>query len=677
MWKDIAQVDKYQYVRTSPYLIRFMGVLGACASLLMGYGFWSYLNLNIFYLIIFGPIVFFLITNKFLRFLIQLFYPRFDIKKHEEFINDYWDKNPEPSIDIFLPYAGEEIEVHEAVVKAAVNLNYKNYRVYMLDDSGRDDHKKLAKKYGCIHLSRPNKGEYKKSGNLEYGYAHSEGEYIFILDADFIPAPNALKDMIPYMAQDKQIGILQTPQYFEQTDDVHNRSRIEFGGGNIVEDFYRIILPCRDEFRAGMCVGTSALYRRTAIEKLHGTPKVHASEDLATGLLITQHGFYVKYLPLIESIGTSPDSFQSYFKQHLRWCSGNLVFAKYWPTARMSLMARLIYLVNPMYYLSEALSVIFCFQFLILLYFHNDSLSIFHTLYFLPYIIVSKIMIPVSKINKGKIGTKLAALNNSYTYFYTFITMVTKSVPAWHPTGLKISGVSSDFLENVNIGIGISSIYIALFIYVIVSKPDIFGNYNAYAVLAWSFYSVFWHVAYLTMVARSIHQSRVEEVPSKTRRLFMTGETHFLATLCLLLFLSATFNATVTLQKPNTPTAIAIAKFSGQNPEPEISTIAQAQVAAETPQLATPEVLSATAQYVPAEPQDITFIIKTGDTYSKLAEKAVLQYDSSLTKAQSTYASYKIINSLEERQKLTPGKEITFTTEQLSTSIAAAKEFKK
>ncbi len=53
MWKNIAQVDKYQYVRTSPYLIRFMGVLGAAASLLMGYGFWNYLNLNIFYLLIF------------------------------------------------------------------------------------------------------------------------------------------------------------------------------------------------------------------------------------------------------------------------------------------------------------------------------------------------------------------------------------------------------------------------------------------------------------------------------------------------------------------------------------------------------------------------------------------------------------------------------------------------
>ncbi len=59
----------------------------------------------------------------------------------------------------------------------------------MLDDSGKEEHKKLAEKYGCVHLSRPNKGEYKKSGNLEYGYAHSDGDYIFILDADFRIGP--------------------------------------------------------------------------------------------------------------------------------------------------------------------------------------------------------------------------------------------------------------------------------------------------------------------------------------------------------------------------------------------------------------------------------------------------------------------------------------------------------
>ena len=130
--------------------------------------------------------------------------------------------------------------------------NYRNYKVYMLDDVGSSEHQALAEKYHCVYLSRPNKGEYKKAGNLEYGYQHSDGKFVFILDADFIPIADALRDIVPYIATNKDIGILQTPQYFEQTRDLHKASKIEFGGGNIVEDFYRIIMPCRDEFKAAI-----------------------------------------------------------------------------------------------------------------------------------------------------------------------------------------------------------------------------------------------------------------------------------------------------------------------------------------------------------------------------------------------------------------------------------------
>ncbi len=48
----------------------------------------------------------------------------------------------------------------------------------------------LAKEYGFKYLSRPNKGEMKKAGNLKYGFERSEGEYIVVFDADFAPLQN-------------------------------------------------------------------------------------------------------------------------------------------------------------------------------------------------------------------------------------------------------------------------------------------------------------------------------------------------------------------------------------------------------------------------------------------------------------------------------------------------------
>ncbi|HSA83621.1 MAG TPA: hypothetical protein VLF20_01925, partial [Patescibacteria group bacterium] len=166
MWKSSLTIDKYRYAKTNPYLVKLIALFGVLSSLLMGYGFWNYLQLSPWYLFFFGPIAAIFVINKTFRYFIQLFYPKFDIKKHEQFVRQFWEKNSEPSVDIFLPWAGEDLAIHEEVVKAVAQLRYANYQVYMLDDVGSKEHEALAQKYGFHYLSRPNKGVHKKSGNL-------------------------------------------------------------------------------------------------------------------------------------------------------------------------------------------------------------------------------------------------------------------------------------------------------------------------------------------------------------------------------------------------------------------------------------------------------------------------------------------------------------------------------
>ncbi len=573
MWNHDARVDKYLYVRSNAFVIRLLGFLGTGATLLMAIGYSKFIGISPLYLLIFGPVVAIFIFNKLSRYVIQLFYPKFDIAKHNEFIHEYWKTHEKPLVDIFLPWAGEDLEMHEEVLRAVKNIDYENFKVYMLDDKGSDEHKALAEKYGFVHLSRPNKGEHKKSGNLEYGYNHSNGKFVFILDADFIPLKSSLTDLIPYIASDPKIGILQTPQYLDQHNEVHKRSKIEFGGGNIVEDFYKISQPCRDVFGAAMCVGTSAVYRREAIDLLHGTPKVHASEDLATGLLITEHGYYVKYLPLIESIGKSPETYQGYFKQHHRWCSGNLVFAHYWPRANMNVVARLIYMGNPAYYLSEALGVFFSFHFLALLYFHPDTLSLANTAYFIPYVIFSRIILPLSKSEKSKMGTKLAALSNSYTYIYTYLYMLVKGVPTWHPTGVKTSKLHKDFVGSIDIGIIISSVFLITFLFVILSRPSVLGNYNNYIVLGWSFYSAVWHSIFLYEASKFILSNKLNEVDNTFHRVLLYAKAHVVPLLTILLTITLVGYTVVALENPHAVTVEAIHTVLGIRDEAPVVSV--------------------------------------------------------------------------------------------------------
>lgn len=676
MWRSPLYLNKYEYAKTNPFLIRFIAFLGVLSVILVAIGFLNYLKLNLLYALVFGPIIFIFVLNKFLRFFIQLFYQKFDPKLHESFVKKYWNEHDEPAVDVFLPWAGEDLEMHEQVVRGVSWINYKNKNVYMLDDIGSEEHRLLAEKYGFIYLSRPNKGQHKKSGNLEYGYNHSSGDYVFILDADFIPTSDSLRDLIPYIATDPKIGILQTPQYFEQTNEVHERSKIEFGGGNIVEDFYKIIMPCRDEFGAAMCVGTSAIYRRDAIKMLNGTPKVHASEDLATGLLITQYGYYVKYLPLIVSMGKSPDTFQGYFKQHLRWCSGNLVFAKYWPTARLNLMARLIYMINPMYYISEAAAVVLAFQFLILIYFHSDSLSIMHSLYFLPYIFLSRLVLPQIKSRKNKIGTKLAALNNSYTYFYTYIRMATKGVPAWHPSGVKLDGIQGDFLSAYNIGAFISSTFIVLFIIVLSIRHEIFGNYNAYIVLGWVFYSLFWHVMYLTSVSEYIHPYRMAYAKSFASRSFVYAKKHTALFLFGILIGTSIFNLALNFTNPSTPVYVALGQLNEAASPKEDKAILTPLASSNFVSLKKNEPDIKIASNSPILKTEYAFEVKPGKNLTKIAEDAIAslsgEFDIPLTEKQIDYAAATVVDEVGSVEKLEPGDIVSIDSNTIIDSVEKA-----
>lgn len=509
----MRRLDKYLYVDGDTNKIRLLGLAGVLSVLLLSYGYFLFLTLSPIYLLIFGPIAAFFIYSKLIRYFIQVFYPSFDSRKHEKFISSYWEDTPEPSVDIFLPYAGEETSVYEKVVRAAKKIDDKNKKIYLLDDFGNNTIRDLAGKYEVNYLSRPDKGFYKKAGNLKFGYENSKGKYIFVLDADFVPTKDSLREIIPYIAIDPSIGILQTPQYFDQDDKVHARSKIEFGGGNIVEEFYRIDLPSRNKFNASMCVGTSAIYRREAIEKTGGPPLVSSTEDVRQGLKITRGGFRVSYLPLIVSKGTSPETLQGYFRQHNRWCSGSLTILTdgYLRDAKIGIVAKALFLSNSFYYLSEAFSVIFPFHLLCLLAFQPESLNIFNMIWFLPYLVINRIVSPTVRKHRMRRGTRIAALSNVFTYLYTILTLILGKTLTWEPAGLKVKKGLSAYVTAINLGVLVSSLFILTFIAILFNNPSLMLNLNAYPTLILAFYITYWYVVFLKMASDFIYRHLAEE----------------------------------------------------------------------------------------------------------------------------------------------------------------------
>jgi cellulose synthase (UDP-forming) len=125
--------------------------------------------------------------------------------------------------------------------------------------------------------------------------------------------------------------------------------------------FYRSIQVARDRFGAAICVGTSAVYRRAALEPQGGPTLIPYAEDVHTGLDVRRAGWSMVYLPIVLSTGICPDEIDAFVRQQYRWCTGNagVVFSRRLWTVPMPIPARLTYVSGFFYYAYTSLLTFF------------------------------------------------------------------------------------------------------------------------------------------------------------------------------------------------------------------------------------------------------------------------------------------------------------------------------
>ena len=283
----------------------------------------------------------------------------FDLAAHQERIRA-WRPPSYPSVDILLPICGEPIEVLGNTWKAVSELiaGYGGAaRAHVLDDGPSDQARSVSESFGFRYIRRPDLRACKKSGNLRYAFARTDGEYLVILDADFAPRHDFLAETLPYM-DDPAIAIVQTPQFFRGSA---MQTWIENSAGAIQEVFYRSIQVARDRFGAAICVGTSAVYRRAALEPQGGPTLIPYAEDVHTGLDVRRAGWSMVYLPIVLSTGICPDNLDAFVRQQYRWCTGNagVVFSPRLWTVPMTVPARLTYISGFFYYAFTGLLTFF------------------------------------------------------------------------------------------------------------------------------------------------------------------------------------------------------------------------------------------------------------------------------------------------------------------------------
>lgn len=517
------KINKYLYINKSPnWLIMLVNAVGIITWSLVVYGYWDAIKYDAFFRWIIAPILAVFTAYYFLSYGMNLFYyRRLKLSNHKKLMSDYWENNNNPSVDIYLPICGENIELLENTWKNVALLNYSNKKVYVLDDSksGNKENQELAEKYNFNYLSRPDKGKMKKAGNLKYAYSRSNGEFIIIFDADFAPHKEFVEELLPYM-KDEKVGIVQSPQYFEMSNKIHKRSPLEYGAAYVQEAFYRYIQVSRDYFGGSICCGSNAIYRRNALDSIGGPVQIEHSEDAITGFTLTDAGWKVKYVPIILAVGVCPDDLHAYFHQQHRWCTGSmtlLLMKKFWKS-KISWATKSCYFMGFLYYISNLLAILFSFQLFYSLFMYNDYISLSNGLLFYPYMIYNIILMLIFPLHKFKWGCFLTRFVQMYSYSHAAITTFMKTTVGWIPTNTKHSGVSKAFSQAT------IAIYIYIFIYLSISAIALHKgylkllNYNYYSLQFWIIYNTFFTsflLYYMVSTMRVAKKMQFKELNAK------------------------------------------------------------------------------------------------------------------------------------------------------------------
>jgi len=359
----------------------------------------------------------------------------FDLAAHQARIGA-WHPTSYPDVDLYLPICGEPIELLRNTWIAVLGLieDYAGQaRAYVLDDGPSSEAQSMAESFGFCYIHRPDWPAGKKAGNLRYAFSQTSAEYLVILDADFAPRRDFLAETLPYL-DDPAIAIVQTPQYFRSSP---AQTWIERAAGPIQEVFYRTVQVARNRLDAAVCCGTSAVYRRAALEPYGGPTLIPYAEDVHTGLDVRRAGWSMTYIPILLSTGICPDNLDAFVRQQYRWCSGNvgIVFSRRLWAIPMRLPARLTYISGFLYYAYTALLTFFGPIIpIVMLAFLPDQIRLRNFIALLPAMLTGFALYPLWHRSRYGPGIWPLGIARGWAHVFAIWDGARGKSMSWHPT---------------------------------------------------------------------------------------------------------------------------------------------------------------------------------------------------------------------------------------------------
>jgi len=238
----------------------------------------------------------------------------------------------QPFVTVQLPIYNERFVVGR-LLEAVARLDWPRVRleVQILDDSTDDTVAEAAaganrlRELGIAteHIRRSRRDGF-KAGALANGLELARGEFILVLDADFLPRNDLIQSLLAPM-KDPRVGMVQASWgHLNRGVNALTRTQALFLDAHF-------LLETAVRARAGAFFnfhGTAGIWRRRAIEDAGGWSADTLTEDLDLSYRAQLSGWRFVYLPEVVVDAELPETLAAYRRQQARWTQGAAATAR-------------------------------------------------------------------------------------------------------------------------------------------------------------------------------------------------------------------------------------------------------------------------------------------------------------------------------------------------------------
>lgn len=288
-----------------------------------------------------------------------------------------------PSVDILIPSYNEPAELLEVTIRAANMLKYPKHKlhVHLLDDGStaeklsqkndiaaaaarlrKQEMMALCQRLGATYHARA-RNDHAKAGNVNAALADTHSELVVILDADHVPTIDFLDHTVPWMVENKDVFLVQTPHFMANPDPVERNYFSAFSRMPSENDmFYGTIQKGLDYWSASFFCGSAAVLRREHLDLVGGLSGESITEDAETAFDLHAMGLQSVYVDRPMVSGLAPETFDAFVKQRMRWAQGMtqiLLLKKPFMEKKLSWYQRLGYMSSILFWLFPFARIVF------------------------------------------------------------------------------------------------------------------------------------------------------------------------------------------------------------------------------------------------------------------------------------------------------------------------------